>query len=159
MENQTLTRKCKRCKTPFTPGFGLRYHCSLECRGKDLNTPPAPKAEPPKQRICRGCGRLHSRKLHSRLAWFCSEACQKLHYRVKKFDDFSPAEFIEMYEEQDGCCKICGRDDLLETLAIDHCHRNGKVRGLLCKKCNAGLGYFDDNIGKLKNAIDYLRAA
>ena len=39
---------------------------------------------------------------------------------------------------------------------IDHCHETGKVRGLLCSKCNIALGNFDDDIETLKRAISYL---
>ena len=50
------------------------------------------------------------------------------------------------------CC-ICGS---IKKLHIDHCHKNKKFRGLLCNKCNAGIGFFEDNIQKLQNAISYL---
>ena len=51
-------------------------------------------------------------------------------------------------------CIICGST---QRLCIDHCHQTKKVRGLLCTKCNTGLGMFDDDIGKLLSAIEYLR--
>lgn len=42
-------------------------------------------------------------------------------------------------------------------LAVDHCHRTNKVRGLLCTKCNLGLGYFADTEELLQQAVTYLR--
>ncbi len=50
-------------------------------------------------------------------------------------------------------CMICGSQ---RRLCIDHCHNTKIVRGILCTKCNFGLGYFDDNKQKLENAIKYL---
>jgi hypothetical protein len=42
-------------------------------------------------------------------------------------------------------------------LAVDHCHTTGKIRGLLCSKCNPALGAFNDNIEILNSAIKYLK--
>jgi hypothetical protein len=50
-------------------------------------------------------------------------------------------------------CAICGSTD---RLVIDHCHSTMKLRGILCSKCNQGLGLFTDSIEKLQGAIDYL---
>ena len=59
-----------------------------------------------------------------------------------------------MVKDQAGCCKICGCT--LSTPHVDHCHKTGKVRGLLCTNCNTGLGQFKDNPKFLEAAIDYL---
>lgn len=50
-------------------------------------------------------------------------------------------------------CAICA---CKKYLVIDHCHRTGKVRGLLCKKCNTALGGFNDDTKALEGAIAYL---
>lgn len=55
---------------------------------------------------------------------------------------------------QGGRCMICGD---LKAKAVDHCHANHKVRGLLCGNCNSGLGFFRDNTRLLKRARLYLR--
>ena len=60
---------------------------------------------------------------------------------------------------QDGCCAICGTDDPHHwsgKFMIDHDHGTGHPRGLLCFKCNAAIGQFQDNIDNLRNAINYL---
>lgn len=71
-------------------------------------------------------------------------------------------DYNMMYESQGGVCKICEqkcdhpqRNDI-DTLCVDHCHETGKVRGLLCNKCNSLLGWARDNIETLAKAIDYL---
>jgi len=54
-------------------------------------------------------------------------------------------------------CTICG--DLFEDDSkphLDHCHSTGKVRGVLCSRCNVGLGHFKDNTESLQTAIEYL---
>jgi hypothetical protein len=50
-------------------------------------------------------------------------------------------------------CVICGST---RRLCIDHDHTTGNIRGILCTKCNAGIGMFDDNTTRLRLAIDYL---
>jgi hypothetical protein len=71
-------------------------------------------------------------------------------------------DYERMYAEQQGCCKICGTDkpgqnqNSSYSFHVDHCHKTGKVRGLLCDKCNRGLGYFNDNPLLLQQAIAYL---
>jgi hypothetical protein len=59
-----------------------------------------------------------------------------------------------MFDAQQGCCAICG--DAPEKLVIDHCHRKGSVRKLLCGGCNTGLGMFQDDPERLSKAIQYL---
>lgn len=54
-------------------------------------------------------------------------------------------------------CMICmKKPQLYKAHAIDHCHVTGKVRGILCHKCNTGLGYFNEDVELLKSAISYL---
>ena len=56
----------------------------------------------------------------------------------------------------DARCQICGKDGGERKLVVDHCHRGKHVRGILCGKCNSGLGFFEDDILSLHNAITYL---
>ena len=67
-----------------------------------------------------------------------------------------------MLEKQNGVCKICGdkettsENGVTRRLAVDHCHSTGKVRGLLCGKCNKSLGGFKDSKELLLKVINYL---
>ena len=63
-----------------------------------------------------------------------------------------------IFKEQNGCCKICGKHQskFKKALALDHDHRTGLIRGLLCSSCNRALGMFFDNIDFLNSAINYL---
>lgn len=61
-----------------------------------------------------------------------------------------------MLAGQGGVCKICGATPNGKRLHVDHCHSTGKVRGLLCNKCNFGIGLFNDDIQMIKKAVAYL---
>jgi len=67
-------------------------------------------------------------------------------------------EYNVLFEKQEYKCAICGieKSENGKTLHCDHNHKTGKVRGLLCFKCNTGLGNFNDNVEVLLKAISYL---
>lgn len=68
-------------------------------------------------------------------------------------------EHAAIFIKQGGCCAICGtkeKDATRKILFVDHDHKTGKVRGLLCHHCNSGLGYFMDSFENLSKAKDYL---
>ena len=73
---------------------------------------------------------------------------------LKRRYGLSVDEYLEMIKEQDGACAICRQH--AERLCVDHCHETGKIRGLLCHKCNVALGHFNDDIQRLADAISYL---
>lgn len=64
-------------------------------------------------------------------------------------------QYQQMLEEQGGKCLICEKQDW-RNLAVDHDHKDGRVRGLLCSTCNTGLGQFQDSAPLLTKAIEYL---
>ena len=67
-------------------------------------------------------------------------------------------DYDKQLKLQNGCCAICGKHHTKEKkyLAVDHCHTTGKVRGLLCWRCNVSIGKFEDNVVILQSAINYL---
>ena len=66
-------------------------------------------------------------------------------------------KYNSLLSEQSGVCAICKNECVSgKKLAVDHDHYTGEVRGLLCCKCNRGLGNFGDNIDLLKSAVLYL---
>lgn len=83
--------------------------------------------------------------------------------RVKHINNkysLTEESFIRLFNIQGRRCSICRTEFIKEDLRdvhIDHCHRTGKVRGLLCTFCNKGLGDFKDNIRSLIRAVYYLR--
>lgn len=78
---------------------------------------------------------------------------------LKKVFGITLIEYKLMLENQQHKCKICNKhkNEFKKQLAVDHCHSTGRIRGLLCEKCNVGLGSFKDNIEVLTQAIEYLK--
>lgn len=69
------------------------------------------------------------------------------------------AAAVKMLESQGGLCVICEASitfDKSHSANLDHCHTTGKVRGVICHRCNVGLGHFRDNPEFLAAAIKYL---
>lgn len=62
-----------------------------------------------------------------------------------------------MLNSQNHTCAICKRHDSKRALHIDHCHKTGNVRGLLCHNCNLTLGRMDESIENLISAAEYLK--
>lgn len=68
-------------------------------------------------------------------------------------------EYEAMLHKQGGSCAICGGPPVYGKgyLSVDHDHRTGKIRGLLCDSCNTGLGKFKDDDRLVAHALIYLR--
>jgi hypothetical protein len=77
----------------------------------------------------------------------------KNYYRYKKYG-LSKKEYNELKKQQNNKCLICLKE---KKLCIDHCHISGKVRGLLCRKCNAAIGSLGDDIKTITRALNYLK--
>lgn len=74
-------------------------------------------------------------------------------------------QYDSMLESQGGVCLICKRPEMrvnshgeVDSLAVDHDHETGKVRGLLCVRCNTMVGFSGDSPERLRNAADYLES-
>ena len=72
-------------------------------------------------------------------------------------------EYDQIREQQFGVCAICGKpetakypDGTIRRLSVDHDHETGKVRGLLCSRCNQGIGLMEESTATLASAINYL---
>lgn len=78
-------------------------------------------------------------------------------YRLRSQYGLTESQYGLLIQKCKGCCEICGKKP--KKLHVDHCHKTGIVRGLLCQSCNQALGFFRDNPNLLKAAIKYLRIA
>jgi Recombination endonuclease VII len=76
---------------------------------------------------------------------------------MKRRYGISRADYDALFERQGGVCAIC-RKRSKERLCVDHCHVTGMIRGLLCRKCNFGLGSLCDDQRALVAALAYLGA-
>lgn len=72
-------------------------------------------------------------------------------------------DYLSLLDSQEGVCAICHKEEQENArspwLSVDHCHETGLVRGLLCERCNKGLGMFMDDSSLLENAVSYLASA
>lgn len=73
----------------------------------------------------------------------------------------SVPSYLAMIEAQCGSCAICAVPLEVGSASthVDHCHATGRVRGVLCVRCNMGLGYFKDRTDVMAKAISYLELA
>lgn len=79
-------------------------------------------------------------------------------HSLKSNYNLTKKEYDKLYNDQHGKCAICGipETELKRNLCVDHDHKTGKIRGLLCTLCNQGLGSFKDNQSNIENALYYL---
>lgn len=122
------------------------------------DVPRRPKSEcPDGERWCAGCQSFVP-------LFYCSgsrcKACASMAAharRVKATYGISPERYNELLVEQDGRCAICRTNPRTIRPAVDHDHRTGEPRGLLCKRCNHDLlGGAHDSIEMLLRAVAYL---
>ena len=93
----------------------------------------------------------------------CSTCTSKAFLRYRY--GITVKEFESLVAKQNKKCAICKTDleisadgiKRTKNVAVDHCHTTGSVRGILCKNCNVGLGFFQDSVLLLNNAMDYLK--
>lgn len=124
-------------------------------------------------KTCKRCGeaKLESEfykeaKRKDGLAYWCKEckdfwsADRRRGYYMKKRGCAYTNNYGEILNKQDGRCAICGANQAVSKRAfnMDHNHKTGKVRGVLCASCNNGLGLFKDDPVLLLKAAEYLES-
>lgn len=82
---------------------------------------------------------------------------QRKNHLRRKFG-LTEEEYVTLLIQQDHRCAICGvhQDDHYKLLSVDHDHKTGLTRGLLCQNCNGGIGQLQDSAELLRKAADYL---
>lgn len=102
---------------------------------------------------CKVCNTKQSKK------WANANKDKTRFHKLKYSTNVTKEQYLELLHLQNNKCAICNVsiNDLDKNLSVDHCHEDNFVRGLLCSKCNFGLGYFNDNENLLLNAINYLK--
>jgi len=107
---------------------------------------------------------LHYKKRNAETARDCYNRNPKEFWdRSRKADlkrrfGLTPDLYEKMLLQQGGVCAMCKKQcKTNERLCVDHCHHTNKIRGLLCRRCNAGIGHLDDSIDLLKAGIKYLK--
>ena len=82
--------------------------------------------------------------------------CRQIHRKVVR--NANREDYETLLDKQNNACAICGitAQEIGKKLIIDHNHETLKIRGLLCWRCNSGLGFFKDSQSHLAMAIEYL---
>lgn len=119
-----------------------------------------------KRYICKSCYNKRQRSYEAnnpdskRIAnnnWAAKNRDRVYGYYIKRQYGMTLAEYDALLERQNGGCGICkGGTKGRGRFHVDHCHETGRVRGLLCAKCNILLGHADDDTKLLRSAISYL---
>lgn len=106
--------------------------------------------------ICKNCTKQENKKACEKYR-SSSNGVKIQRKRWLKFKyNITPEDYANMLEKQNGLCAICELEMSEKEVCIDHCHKTGKIRGLLHRSCNAALGLFKENISILNSAIKYL---
>ncbi len=137
-----LTKKCTKC------GAEKPLSCFFKDRSRKSGKRPD----------CNVCSLARTRE-------WCNKQSPKYHRKtnLKKTHGLQWDEYMQMLDSQNFHCAICERPILAfggmsdKNIAhVDHCHKTGMIRGLLCKDCNSGIGFLKDNSSLLKIAAEYL---
>jgi len=83
--------------------------------------------------------------------------CRWKYYETRY--NLTQGQWQTLFDKQNGCCAICERpvqNTLRGYLHVDHDHKTGRIRGLLCTQCNTGLGQLGDTYEQVQKAADYL---
>lgn len=149
------TRVCTKCNEEkpiekfnlfFRKGKEYREHTCMACRQKKWRSNP--------ENLAKGVKRtkdwVANNKEHIKRG--------KRNRDLKRLYGIDTEQYNKMLQEQDHKCLICGAEHTEEKyLHVDHCHTTGKVRGLLCGKCNTGLGLFNEDENLFDKATRYLK--
>lgn len=159
MKHETKTKRCSRC----------RQQVEISLFPKDASRKGGLSG------LCRPCAKIvlsevrARQRAHPNYEKFRKEQLVKTRARRKAFSlrvnyGIDLKEYEALYAAQNGQCAICGcvggpapRNKEVLILNVDHDHTTGKVRGLLCRACNQGLGLFRDSLQNLESAITYLK--
>lgn len=138
IDRQNRTADCSICGTAVQVRV-REDKSSVECRGS---------------RRARDRERVRTNKPKSKNPPYTPERGRRK--RLAEKYGLTPEEYEVMKQRQNGRCAICGTESE-ELLHVDHCHETGKVRGLLCRPCNCGIGHLREDVDVMLSAIAYLR--
>lgn len=151
---------------------GIFYNCAVHGELDESQSYKNPKDG---YYSCKECRLINRRNFFIQNPDFNQNDYKKNYYVGKNKLKFKIEDYLKIHTIQNGCCAICKKPETdisnshrlkrngnniqkVKRLAIDHCHTSDKIRGLLCKMCNYGLGNFKDSIELLQAAIDYLKS-
>ena len=114
-----------------------------------------------KHGVLREAREVNSKRDGLRVESFCPK-CRQAQYdrnaHLKTKFGITVETYNKMFEAQGGCCRICAKHqtEVKRTFAVDHDHKTGKVRALLCNPCNIALGLLREDTSAMKSMIAYV---
>jgi hypothetical protein len=155
---------CRKCQIPLSVNnyYSNTNRCS-DCCKKDVATIRKMRINADKLRIPRQCCACKKMKQGTGIDGFVAgqprcKACNRelqLENRAKKYG-LTKDQVLALFGET-PTCGICKKTiNKSKAIHIDHCHKTGNVRGILCNTCNVGIGFLKENIQVLQSAITYL---
>lgn len=112
-------------------------------------------------RKCGKCGETDQAKFYATGRW--CKVCQREAVRDGRYRKMgvSRDEYLAVLHGQCGACAICGQHEQpvkagARGLHLDHDHVTGARRGILCSRCNQGIGRFNEDVQLMQKAIDYI---
>lgn len=150
-------------RAPVEPDEGDIFTGTRQCvvcleRSEMSNFHWASKTKGIRQHRCKACGRTRA-ALSAELSALVGEEDAKKRRRSQRLlaeYGLTEAGFLQLVEMQKGKCAIC-EDPLAEIPYVDHDHETNEVRGLLCVRCNTGIGHLRDDVSILLAAVWYLK--
>jgi hypothetical protein len=94
--------------------------------------------------------------------WYSKNKDKSKDWSLRNNYGITLADFDRMLADQNNSCKICETSfdkpelGIGDRPCVDHDHKTGKIRGILCNACNRGIGYLKDSVRIIENAKDYL---
>lgn len=170
MTDQTITKICTECKIekPTSDFYSRKTKSGVKPRSKckrcsNINTVDCRQNLEAAQKHNQSSLRYylqHKKKISERVKVWRRTSEGRFHTKKQNLKKYglSVKQYRLMACEQDYKCMICGihQDEMLTDLSVDHNHKTGKLRGLLCKSCNWGIGHFLDDADLLRKAANYL---
>lgn len=106
-------------------------------------------------KLCNKCLRENNWDLKIDKIQESSEKVRK--YTLKKYQ-MNELEYESMFKGQDFMCAICKKGNhQIQRFCVDHCHKTGQIRGILCAACNKAIGLLRDSEESLLRAVEYLK--
>lgn len=97
--------------------------------------------------------RCHPERRHA--AFGLCRNCYQTEYHLRK--TYGVMDYAVLAAQYGNVCSICHETCVTgQRLSVDHDHATGEIRGLLCRRCNSGIGHFRDRIDLLHRAVEYL---
>lgn len=175
----SYTKTCHNCGKSFGTKSRTQSYCSMACRPDRSGNKPKKPVPVLQSKVCRTCKKEKSAsdfylKTDGRLFGNCKpcylaalaekkkgipQEQKAISRRIQLMKSYGITleDYMDLDARQKSCCAICNMPEKEgKVLAVDHDHKTGAVRGLLCNNCNRALGHFKDSEVYLANALKYI---